>query len=131
MRLDRIYILAGFAWLTFGMIFGIYLGITDQLQFANSHAHANLLGFVVSVLFGLLLRNWPSLLSSRLALPQFLIYQLGAIILVAGKFNIDSGGNGALAPPGSMIIVLGTLIMFWMFAKAGDEKSVAAPGGLW
>ena len=127
MKLDRIYILAGFAWLTFGMIFGIYLGITDQLQFANSHAHANLLGFVISVIFGLLLRNWPSLLNSRLAKPQFLIYQLGTVVLVAGKFDIDNGGNGVLAPPGSMIIVLGTLMMFWMFATAGDVTSVATP----
>jgi hypothetical protein len=127
-RLDRIYILAGFAWLIVGMTFGIYLGITDQLEFANSHAHANLLGFVVSVLFGMLLRNWPSLLSSRLAMPQFLIYQLGALVLVAGKFDIDNGGNGVLAPPGSIVVVLGTLMMFWMFATAGDETSVAAPG---
>ena len=108
------------------MIFGIYLGITDQLQFANSHAHANLLGFVISVIFGLLLRNWPSLLNSRLAMPQFLIYQLGAVVLVAGKFDIDNGGNGVLAPPGSMITVLGTLMMFLMFATAGDETSVGA-----
>ncbi|QPC85602.1 hypothetical protein GA830_01735 [Mesorhizobium sp. NBSH29] len=122
MRLDRIYILAGFAWLTFGMIFGIYLGITDQLQFANSHAHANLLGFVISVLFGLLMRNWPALMKSRMAMPQFLIYQLGAVVLVAGKFDIDNGGKGVLAPPGAMIIVIGTLLMFWMFATATDEQ---------
>jgi len=127
-RLDRIYILAGFAWLIFGMMFGIYLGITDQLQFANSHAHANLLGFVVSVLFGLLLRNWPPLLNSRLAMPQFVIYQFGVVILVAGKFDIDSGGRGILAPPGAMIVVLGTFIMFWMFASAEYGPNVTAPG---
>ena len=99
--MDRLYILAGFLWLVAGMIFGIYLGITDQLQFANSHAHANLLGFVISVLFGLLYRNWPALLSSRLAWPQFALFQIGALMLVAGKFDIDRGGGGALAPPGS------------------------------
>ena len=117
LKIDRFYILAGFVWLIIGMVFGIYLGITDQLQFSNSHAHANLLGFVISVLFGLMYRCWPSLMASRLAMPQFAIYQVGAIVLVAGKYDIDSGGSGVLAPPGSLIIVLGTLLMFWMFAR--------------
>jgi len=119
--MDRLYILEGFLWLVAGMIFGIYLGITDQLRFANSHAHANLLGFVISVLFGLLYRNWPVLLSSRLTWPQFALFQIGALVLVAGKFDIDRGGGGALAPPDSILVVLGTLVLFWMFATVGGE----------
>ena len=66
MRIDRLYVLIGFLWLIAGMIFGIYLGIKNQLQSSNSHAHANLLGFVISVLFGLIYRNWPVLKQSRL-----------------------------------------------------------------
>ena len=126
MQVDRLYIMAGFVWLTIGMVFGIYLGITDQLQFSNSHAHANLVGFVVSVIFGLLYRNWPSMLKSKLAMPQFALYQVGAIVLVAGKFDIDNGGGGALAPPGSVITVLGTLLVFWMFATSRDEPVTMA-----
>jgi hypothetical protein len=114
--MDRLYILTGFLWLIAGMIFGIYLGITDQLQFANSHAHANLLGFVISVLFGLIYRAWPVLMTSSLALPQFALFEIGSLVLVAGKFDIDRGGGGMLAPPGSLLVVLGTLVMFWMFA---------------
>jgi hypothetical protein len=116
--MDRLYILTGFLWLIAGMIFGIYLGITDQLQFSNSHAHANLLGFVISVLFGLIYRNWPVLMASRLALPQFALFEIGSLVLVAGKYDIDGGGGGALAPPGSVLVVLGALVMFWMFATA-------------
>ena len=125
MKMDRLYILTGFLWLIAGMIFGIYLGITDQMHFANTHAHANLLGFVISVLFGLIHRNWSQLMSSRLALPQFALFEIGSIVLVAGKFSIDSGGNGSLAPPGSILVVLGTLVMFWMFATATAEVDSA------
>lgn len=130
MKIDRLYIIAGFVWLIFGMVFGIYLGITDQLQFSNSHAHANLLGFVISVLFGLIYRNWPSLKDSRLATSQFVIYQIGAVVLVAGKYDIDNGGDGMLAPPGSLILILGTLLMFWMFLRAETDKPVARSGSL-
>jgi hypothetical protein len=121
MKMDRLYILSGFIWLLLGMVFGIYLGITDQLEFSNSHAHANLLGFVISVLFGLIYRGWPTLLRSRLAWPQFVLFEFGSVVLVAGKFDIDSGGTGALAPPGSVMVVLGTLLMFWMFATTGAD----------
>ncbi|SPH17167.1 hypothetical protein DEA8626_00683 [Defluviimonas aquaemixtae] len=126
--MDRLYVMTGFVWLIFGMVFGIYLGITDQLQFSNSHAHANLLGFVISVLFGLIYRGWPVLLSHRLAMPQFALYQVGAVVLVAAKYDIDNGGAGRLAAPGSMIVVLGTLLMFWMFARIRSEKPVAGHG---
>ena len=121
MKMDRLYMLTGFLWLIAGMIFGIYLGITDQLQFANTHAHANLLGFVISVLFGLIHRNWSQLMSSRLALPQFALFEVGSMVLVAGKYNMDNGGHGVLAPPGSILVVLGALVMLWMFATASAE----------
>lgn len=127
MKVDRLYKLAGFVWLIIGMVFGIYMGITDQLQFSNSHAHANLLGFVVSVLFGLMYRNWPSLLESKLAMPQFALYQIGVVVLVSGKFSFDSGGSAALAPPGSINVVAGTLLMFWMFARTKAEAPIARP----
>ncbi|WP_299748870.1 hypothetical protein [uncultured Boseongicola sp.] len=45
--MDRLYLIVGFVWLVLGMVFGLYLSITGQLQFANSHAHTNLLGFVI------------------------------------------------------------------------------------
>lgn len=125
MKMDRLYIVTGFLWLIAGMVFGIYLGITDQLQFANTHAHANLLGFVISVLFGLIYRNWPQLMFSKLALSQFVLFEIGSMVLVAGKYNIDSGGHGVLAPPGSILVVMGTLVMFWMFATATADVAVA------
>ena len=126
--MDRLYITTGFAWLIAGMVFGTWLGATENLQYSNSHAHANLLGFVISVLFGLIYRNWPALLSSRLAWPQFALFQIGSLVLVAGKFDIDHGGTGMLAPPGSVLVVLGTLLMFWMFATAGAEVRAGQKG---
>ncbi|MCB2109743.1 MAG: hypothetical protein H6895_13910 [Defluviimonas sp.] len=129
MEIDRLYILAGFVWLIFGMVFGVYLGITEQLQFANSHAHANLLGFVVPVLFGLIHKNWPGMRASRLAFLQFALYELGAIVLVAGKYDIDNGGNGTLAPPGAVLVVLGTLLMAWLFVRSGTVPVAAHAGG--
>lgn len=125
MRLDRLYILAGFTWLVLGMAFGIYLGITDQLNLGNSHAHANLVGFVLSALFGLLHRNWPALAGHALARAQFWVYQTGAVILVAGKYIVDTGGGAGTVATGSLVVLAGTLMMLWIFATQSADPAAA------
>jgi FtsH-binding integral membrane protein len=116
-NLGRNYVLLGLMWLVCGMAFGIYMGITQQMNFANSHAHANLVGFVVSVLFGLLHVNFPNLEKSRLAVPQFLIYEIGAVLLVAGKFQVDAGGADMLVRVGAVVVIIGAALMLYIFAQ--------------
>lgn len=120
-RLDHTYVATGLLWVVLGMVFGIWLGITEQFNFANSHAHMNLVGFVISVLFGLMHRGFPGLGRSRLAKPQYLVYQLGAVLLVAGKIVVDAGGAPVLVAIGSLVVVLGTVMMLVMFLRHGKE----------
>ncbi len=74
----RNYILVGLVWLVGGTIFGAWLGASGNFVYSNSHDHANLLGFVTSVLFGLLHWACPALGQSRIALPQLVIHEAGA-----------------------------------------------------
>ena len=80
MALDRAYILFGLVWLFAGMGFGIYMGVSEQFHLANTHAHANLLGFVVSVLYGLIHRGWPALRQNRNAVFQITTHQSGTLL---------------------------------------------------
>lgn len=116
-NIGRNYILLGLIWLIGGMIFGMWLGATNQLNYANSHAHANLLGFVTSVLFGMIHNSYPALAKSRMALAQLVIYQAGTLILVIGKVLIDGGQETPLLIIGSLIAVLGAALMLVMFVK--------------
>ncbi len=121
MRIDRLFILIAFVWLLCGMVFGIYIGINDLTVHSNAHAHAGLLGFVVSALFGLFHRSWPAMGHSKLALPQLVIYEIGVVVLVIGKYQVSETGVSAIVAPGAVITVLGTLLMAWLFvAKAQD-----------
>lgn len=122
-RLDDLYILLGLVWLVLGMAFGIWMGIAQQFQFANSHAHWNLVGFVVSVVFGLIHRAYPSLRNSRLAWPQFVVYEVGAVMLVAGKAMVDDGGSDLLVKIGALVVVLGGVGMLALFAMRKDAKA--------
>ncbi|MGO4913910.1 hypothetical protein [Pseudogemmobacter sp. W21_MBD1_M6] len=115
MEVDRTYVLFGFAWLLFGMAFGIYMGITAQENLTNTHAHANLVGFVLSALFGLLHRSWPTMGASRVAGIQLWVYQIGAVLLVSGKYVVDTGGGEGLVIVGSLVTLTGTALMAWLF----------------
>ena len=122
-RLDRNFILLGLVWVVVGMIFGTWLGATNQMNYANSHAHLNLLGFVTSVLFGLLHWAYPALGKSRLALPQFAIYEVGVLVLVIGKILVDGGSETPLLYVGSIVTIIGAALMLVMFARHGMKAA--------
>ena len=116
MALDRTYILVAFVWLVLATVFGTYIGIIGLTVQSNAHAHAGLLGFVISALFGLFHRAWPRMRTSRLAVAQLVLYQLGAVLLVVGKYQVDATGDSPVVAPGAIIVILGTVLMAWIFA---------------
>lgn len=124
-RLDRNYILLGLVWVIAGMVFGIWLGASNHLNYANSHAHMNLLGFVTSVLFGLLHWAYPGLGKSRLALWQFAIYEIGVALLVIGKILVDGGQQTLFLEVGSLVTIAGALLMLVMFFRNGSKAASA------
>ena len=116
-RIDRNYILVGLSWVIIGMIYGAWLGATHQNNFANSHAHINLLGFVTSVLFGILYWAYPSMAKSRLAIWQFALYEVGVLLLVIGKILVDRDNTETVfLQIGSMVTIVGTAMMLYLFA---------------
>lgn len=114
--LDRIFIAVGFIWLLAGMAFGAWLGASHHNNFSNTHAHINLLGFVLSVLFGLLHANYQDLAQSRLAVLQFAGYQIGVLSLVTGKFLVDQDGTETLfLQVGAVVVILSVAMFLYMF----------------
>ena len=116
-NLGRTYILIGLVWMICGMAFGIWMGMTERLFFANTHAHANLVGFVASVLFGLIHNAYPNLAKSRIAVPQFWVYEIGAVLLVLGKGVTDGGGSNSLVKFGALVVIIGAAMMLVMFVR--------------
>ena len=117
-KIDEYYIFAGLAWLIAGMAFGMWLGAANHLNFANSHAHTGLVGFVVSTLFGMTYRFFPAMKTSRIAGLQFLVYEIGAVLLVIGKVRVDAGGGDQVVAVGSVVVLVGVLMMLWIFATS-------------
>jgi hypothetical protein len=123
-NIGRTYILLGLIWLVVGTIFGTWLGASNHLQYANAHAHTNLLGFVTSSLFGFMYLTFPSMQKSKLALPQLALFEVGSILLVIGKFYV---GDGITILPlligGALITITGVILMVVLFWQHSGMKS--------
>ncbi|MCA0434320.1 MAG: hypothetical protein LCH46_13780 [Proteobacteria bacterium] len=122
-RLDRLYITVGLTWVIVGMIFGTWLGATNHMNYANSHAHIGLLGFVTSVLFGLLHWAYPALGKSPLALWQFLVYEVGVVLLIIGKVLVDDGNLTFFLQAGSLVTIVGAALMLFLFVTKSGKTA--------
>ncbi|WAP69592.1 hypothetical protein [Jiella pelagia] len=123
-NIDKVYVATGFGWLIFAAGFGTWLGASGHFNFSESHAHIGLLGFVASMLFGLVHRGWPELRERTLAIVQFAVYEIGAIVLLAGKIMVDATGvPNALLMIGSPIVIIGVILFLWLFLAAPARKN--------
>ena len=108
-NIDRWFILVGLLYGTFGFAFGIWVGINERFDQAHLHAHINLVGFASMVLFGLLYRAFPALAESNLAAIHFVLFNLGAIVFLAGIPLAQAHQTVALAAGGSLLVLVGML----------------------
>jgi cbb3-type cytochrome oxidase subunit 1 len=84
-----------------GMIWGLQMAITDDHSAFPAHAHLNLLGFVALFLFGIFYRLNPTVESSRLAIPQVLIWIVSTVVLAIGVGLVHTAIRPATRSPQS------------------------------
>ena len=99
-----------------GMVWGLYMAISESHVTFPAHAHLNLLGWVSLFLFGIFYHLHPAIDRSRAALAQVWIWMAGVVIQVFGVARIYTGhpSGEAFAATGSFI-VLGSMLLFtWL-----------------
>ncbi|MUV37595.1 hypothetical protein JNUCC1_01401 [Lentibacillus sp. JNUCC-1] len=94
-----------------GVGFGLYMHSTIELQWAATHAHINVVGWLTTVAIGLIYSVYPEAGNSAMGKAQFWLYNIGLPVLLIGMFIIQPaipvppilieltvwGGGGALA----------------------------------
>jgi cbb3-type cytochrome oxidase subunit 1 len=125
-NVDRWFILIGLLYGIFGFSFGIWVGIQQQFDQAHLHAHINLIGFASMVLFGLLYRAFPALAESRLAALHFVLYNLGAVVFLAGIPLAQANTTVVLAAIGSLTVLAGLLVFLANFLLNVFRASASA-----
>lgn len=115
MDVSRSFMLVGSAFLVIGIMFGIYMGASGNHTLAPLHAHLNLLGFVLSMVFALTYRSYGAMGKSNLARIHFWLHVVGGVILLIMLFLLLSGkiteaGMVPMAPIAEVMVLAGVLL---------------------
>ncbi len=96
-----------------GMAWGIQMAITQDHSLAPGHAHNNLVGFVLMVIYGFYYKLVPAAAQSRLATVHFVLSLIGALTIGAGVAMATSGSGEWLAQIASIATILGLAV--WVY----------------
>lgn len=71
-----------------GVIFGLYMHFTVELQYAATHAHINVVGWLTTGLIGIIYSVYPQAGNSLMGKIHFWLYNIGLPLLLAGMLVI-------------------------------------------
>lgn len=91
MNVSRSFLLIGSLYLLVGILFGMYMGGSGDHSMAPLHAHINLLGFALMMVFGLVYKQFPEMAKPILAKLHFWLHQVGTLTLLIMLFLLFSG----------------------------------------
>ena len=114
MNITRNFMILGTVFLIIGLFIGMYMGGSGDHSLAASHAHINLIGFVLSVLFALSYRAFPAMAEGLVPKVHFWAHAVGAVVLNVLLFLLLSGSitDAAmvpLAPISEILVTIGVL----------------------
>ena len=124
----RNFIRSSVLWLGGGVVLGVWMALAPQaIVYRPAHVHANLLGFVSMMIFGVAYHVIPRftgnpLSSRRLALVHLWIANIGLALLVSGWFIRPWQWNVGTA-------ALGTGALEGASARPGRRRGRDRPGG--
>ena len=122
MQLDRRYLVWALGYAAVGMTLGIYMAASQNHGELVTHAHILLIGFVLSLIYGIIHKLWLEKPGRIVANVQFGVHQLAAFGVSVGLFLL----YGGIVPEeklevvlgiASVGVLLGVLLMLYMVIK--------------
>ncbi|MEO6298272.1 MAG: hypothetical protein ABIV25_00750 [Paracoccaceae bacterium] len=91
MNISRAFLILGSIWILVGIPIGMYMGPTQDITLMPLHAHINLVGFVLSSIFGLVYLAKLEMAANILAQAHFWLHLVGSVVLLPFLFLLLSG----------------------------------------
>ncbi len=122
MTLDRKFLVWGLVYAVIGMAIGIYMAASKNHSLFVAHAHILLVGFVVSLIYGLIHKLWVAAEHSAVARVQFYLHQLSAAVMGIGLLLFYSDIMKTVLDPvlaaSSIGVLIGALLMILLVLRA-------------
>ena len=115
MNISRAFLILGGIWILVGISLGLMMGGTQDFTLMPVHAHINLVGFVLSSIFGLVYNAKPAMAQNILARGHFWLHLVGGIVLLIFLF-LQLSGRMAEPSAGPLIGIGGGLVLLGMIA---------------
>ena len=127
MSLDRKYLVWALAYVALGMGLGIYMAASENHAQHVTHAHILLVGFVVSFLYAAIHKLWLGDQPTRLGRAQFVVHQVGALMMFSGLFLLYGGvvppeQIEKLLAPSTIIVFTAAIMMIAMVLKQQNKQ---------
>lgn len=118
MNVSRNFILVGAVYLVLGIVLGMYMGASGNHGPSVAHAHINLLGFTLMMIFGLTYKIFPTMGAGMVAVVHFWLHLVGSVVLLVMLFLLTTGQlqeaqMAPLAPLAELLVLLGVLAFLW------------------
>ncbi len=121
--MDRKFVMTALGYAILGLILGIFMAASkDHGQFVT-HAHIMLVGFVLTFIYGLCHKLWLNNCTSKLAMIQYYVHQIGTaflaigLFLIYGHFVAEETMDPILAVA-SIVVFTGVVLMKVLFIKS-------------
>ena len=118
-QIDRAYVALALVLLIVGEVLGFYMGMMTDNKWRGVHIVIVLVGFVTLAIFGVLFRLWPAMKQGVLATAQFWLTVIGLAGVIAGTMQQTLNGSIALLAAGSAVMIVGALLLAWLFWERG------------
>ena len=126
--MDRKFVATGLGYAILGLVLGIFMAASQDHGQHVTHAHIMLIGLVISFIYGVCHKLWLNNITSKLAVAQFYIHQVGSIGLFIGLFLLygDYVPLEQVEPilaVFSIIVFVGLILMKVMFIQSGKKAA--------
>lgn len=128
MSYDRKFLVFALAYIVLGMCLGIYMAASHDHAEHPTHAHINLIGFLLSLSYGIIHKLWLVNASRIVAKIQFILHHAGAITIFIGLFLLYGNmvAEEKLDPvlaAGAITVLISAILMFYMVLRTRAIKT--------
>lgn len=112
-----LFITIAIVYAVIGMVVGIMMGVTEDFNYGDLHAHINLVGWASMAVFGLVYRSYPEMAKSPLTRVHFWVANVGVVTFLAGIYIVLTTLNPVLAIIGSLLVLASMFIFLINFVR--------------